>query len=305
MIWVGSKKNPLCDKAYEMYKNGVKLVDIARQLDIPEGTIRRWKSTYKWDSERSGKKSERSDKKKGYKKEPVDDGTKETLENEDLTPEQQMFCVFYSKTFNATQSYLKVYKCNYATAHASGSRLLANVSIKKEIKRLKELKRQQILAGQEDIVELQMRIAFSDIGDYLTFGQETVPVMTLYGPVKVKNEETGEEEVLTKQINAVRLNESNMVDTQLIQEVKQGKDGVTVKLADKQKALEWLTTFFELNPFDKHKKEFDMRKMELELLKLEMQAKDTENSEPAKDNFLEALNQTAEEVWDREQLEED
>ena len=145
-----------------------------------------------------------------------------------------------------------------------------------------------------------MRIAFSDIGDYLTFGQETVPVMAMYGPVKVENEETGEKEILTKRINVVRLNKSDMVDTQLIQEVKQGKDGVTVKLADKQKAMEWLTMFFELNPADKHKREFDKRKMELELLKLEMQQKEVEESEPVHDNFLEMLNQTAGEVWDQE-----
>ena len=302
MSWL-TTKNPLCEKAYELYKSKMKLVDIAHQLELPEGTVRRWKSTYKWDSERSDKKSERSVKKKTVPKEQIDDGTKETLENDDLTPEQQLFCIYYSKTFNATQSYLKAYKCNYAAAHASGSRLLTKVSIQEEIKRLKEIKRQQILAGEEDIVELQMRIAFSDIGDYLTFGRETVPVMAMYGPVKVENEETGEKEILTKQINVVRLNESDMVDTQLIQEVKQGRDGVTVKLADKQKAMDWLTTFFELNPADKHKREFDMRKMELELLKLEMQQKDTQTGEPVQDNFLDVLNQVAGEVWNQEQLE--
>lgn len=298
-------KNPLYEKAYELYKSGMKLVDIAHQLDLPDGTVRRWKNTYKWGGERSDKKSERSVRKKDASQRGKNDGTKETLENDELTPEQQMFCVFYSKTFNATQSYLKAYGCNYAAAHASGSRLLANVSIQKEIQRLKDIKRKQILAGQEDIVELQMRIAFSDIGDYLTFGQETVPVMAMYGPVKVENTETGEKEILTKQINVVRLNESNMVDTQLIQEVKQGKDGVTVKLADKQKAMDWLTTFFELNPADKHKKEFDMRKMELELLKLEMQQKENQSGEPTQDNFLDMLNQVAGEVWNQEQLEGD
>ncbi len=104
---MAARKNPLCDKAYEMYKNGMKLVDIASQLDLPDGTIRRWKSTYKWDGERSDKKSERSDKKKTAKKEQINDGTKKTLQNDELTPEQQMFCIYYSRTFNATQSYLK------------------------------------------------------------------------------------------------------------------------------------------------------------------------------------------------------
>jgi uncharacterized protein YjcR len=53
------------DKAYELFKNGMKLVEIASQLNLPEGTVRRWKSTHKWDSERSDTKSERSKRKKG------------------------------------------------------------------------------------------------------------------------------------------------------------------------------------------------------------------------------------------------
>lgn len=53
------------NKAFEMFRQGIKLVDIAKKLDKPPGTIRRWKSTYKWDGERSAKKSERSAKGKG------------------------------------------------------------------------------------------------------------------------------------------------------------------------------------------------------------------------------------------------
>lgn len=48
-----------------MYLKGQKLVEIASQLNLPEGTVRRWKSTHKWDSERSDKKSERSYRKRG------------------------------------------------------------------------------------------------------------------------------------------------------------------------------------------------------------------------------------------------
>lgn len=283
-----------------MYKSGMKLVDIAGQLDLPEGTVRRWKSTYKWDGERSDSKSERSDKKRAKKKVQIDDGTRETLQNDDLTPEQQMFCIYYSRTFNATQSYLKAYGCTYESAMVRGCELLRNVKVRAEIERLKEIKRQQIVAGEDDVVELQMRIAFADIGDYTSFGQEQVPVMAMYGPVQVENKETGQKETLMKDINVVRLKESCNVDTQIIQEVKQGKDGVTIKLADKQKALDWLTNYFEMNPMNKHKKEFDKRKLELDLLRLEMQIKESDSNEPAKDNFLDALNQSAGEVWQDE-----
>ena len=52
------------EQAKAMYLKGMKLVEIASQLNLPEGTVRRWKSTHRWDNERSDKKSERSDKKK-------------------------------------------------------------------------------------------------------------------------------------------------------------------------------------------------------------------------------------------------
>ena len=53
-------KNAKADEALALYRQGLKLVDIAKKLDLPEGTVRRWKCTYKWD----GEKSERSGKKK-------------------------------------------------------------------------------------------------------------------------------------------------------------------------------------------------------------------------------------------------
>ena len=62
---MAAKKNPLSDKAYQMYKQGMKLVDIATELNVPPGTVRRWKNNQNWDGERSeskaNDKSERSE----------------------------------------------------------------------------------------------------------------------------------------------------------------------------------------------------------------------------------------------------
>lgn len=62
---VPRKPDERITQAKELYFKGVKLVEIASQLNLPEGTVRRWKSTHKWDSERSDKQSERSERKKG------------------------------------------------------------------------------------------------------------------------------------------------------------------------------------------------------------------------------------------------
>lgn len=239
------------NKAYELYKSGMKLVEIANQLNIPDGTVRRWKSEQKWDGERSMKNNERSSTKK--KEKPFDDGTRETMLNENLTHEQRLFCIYYSKTFNATQAYINAYKCDYETANANGSRLLVKASVKEEIRRLQEIKRQQIVASVDDVVELHMRIAFADIGNYLSFGREEV------------ESDTGEK----IEINRVKLKESKNADTQIIQEVKQGREGISVKLADKHKSIDWLDRYFLMNPMDRHKIEYDNRKLALEQQKLE------------------------------------
>ena len=251
---MAARKNPLADRAYELYKGGMKLVDIADQIGCSPATIRTWKNRYKWDnggSETFQKKSETKrnvSKKKIRDETTLDDGTKETLQNDDLTPEQQIFCIYYSRTFNAAQSYQKAYGCSYESAIANGSRLLTNDKVRAEIERLNEIKRQQIVAGADDIVELQMRIAFADIGNYVSFGQK-----------EVTDIETDE----TYMVSVVDLKESKNTDTQLIQEVKRGKDGVSVKLADKQKAIDWLSKYFLVHPDDKYKAEFDKKRAEV------------------------------------------
>ena len=48
-------RSPNSIEAEEMYKNGMKLVDIAKKLDVPASTVRRWKSTQNWDGKTKGK----------------------------------------------------------------------------------------------------------------------------------------------------------------------------------------------------------------------------------------------------------
>lgn len=48
-------KNAKADEALELFRQGFKLVEIAGRLGVPPGTVRRWKSIYGWESERSEK----------------------------------------------------------------------------------------------------------------------------------------------------------------------------------------------------------------------------------------------------------
>ena len=56
----------------------------------------------------------------------------------------------------------------------------------------------------------------------------------------------GVNHVKTYAFNFVHLNESTDIDGSLITEVKQGKDGISIKLADKMKALEYLSKHMDL-----------------------------------------------------------
>ncbi len=311
-------------KARELYEQGTKLVDIAEILGINAGTVRRWKCTQKWSEQKIHREeteqlsnrsqnrtyeTERSDNKQGInyngKQSIVKKAVEQTLSNDNLNDEQQLFCLIYAKTYNAVQSYMEAYNTtNYNAAGVSSCRLLRVPKIRKAIQDIKKAKAEQILADKEDIVELQMRIAFADIGQYLEFKEEERPVISAFGPVQV--EENGEKKTLTQKVNNVHIKDSRQLDTQLIQEIKNGKNGFSIKLADKSKAIEWLSKYFEVFPedtrkaeYDRHRKEMDNRKLDIELLKMEMNIKaETDEADSIEsDNFLEAFYKTAEEIW--------
>lgn len=237
------------DQAKELYQQGKKLVEISAQLGVPEGTVRRWKHTYGWDGERSGKKSERS-KKKNERSERVKKAVAEevgqVIENPDLNDKQRLFCLYYVRCFNATRAYIKAYGSDYRTAQSNGYQLLTKAHIRVEIQRLKQARLNRELLDESDIFQKYMDIAFADITDYVEFGREKVQVMGAFGPVMITDEETGQKVPVTKVINTVRFRESCDVDGSIIAEVKQGKDGASVKLADRMKALEWLAAHMDL-----------------------------------------------------------
>lgn len=234
------------EQAKEMYLQGRKLVEIASQLNLPEGTVRRWKCTHKWDNERSDKKSERSESKKSKKKKAAESEVDQVIENPELTDKQRLFCIYYIRSFNATKAYQKAYGCSYENAMQNGSRMLRNDKAKEEIIRLKQNRLNQELLSEEDIFQKYMDIAFSDITDYVEFGTEKVPVMTMYGPAQVQDPKTGKKKTLTETVNIIHFRDSSEVDGSIISEVKHGKNGSSIKLADRMKALQWLADHMNL-----------------------------------------------------------
>ncbi|HFQ6579813.1 TPA: terminase small subunit [Listeria monocytogenes] len=226
--------------AYKDYKEGMKYKDIAEKYNVSINTVKSWKSR-KWSNPEDKKGATK--KKVAHKKE-----TKLIIENDTLTEQQKMFCLFYLQHFNATKAYQQAYKCDYNSARSNSVRLLAKDNIKQELNRLKAELQQELFVSAQDLMKEYVKQAFADITDFVEFGNEEVTVSDLneQGVMEtVLDPITGEP--VTYKASFVALKDNSEVDGSLIQEVKKGKDGVSLKLYDKQKAMVELMKYLKDN----------------------------------------------------------
>lgn len=117
-----------------------------------------------------------------------------------------------------------------------------------------------------------------------------------FGPVTVKDELTGETVELKKEINVVKLKDSAFADGTILSEVKQGRDGASIKLSDRMKALDWLGRHMNLVTEEQRAK--------IDLIKAQTQnitGGNDEEIEDADDGFIEALSGTAISDWNEGQ----
>lgn len=150
---------------------------------------------------------------------------------EELDPKQELFCQYYAKNNNALQSYLKAYNCSRATANVNAYRLLGNARIKQRVAELKAQQRLDVNVTREDMILHCLKVVGADIGEYLRFNNQEITITDKKG-----NE-------FTKRVNVITLEDSDKVDTSVIAEVKQGRDGISVKLEDKRWAWEKLEKY--------------------------------------------------------------
>jgi len=306
---VARKRSPERDKAFEVWRNSggkMPLKDIAEKLNVSPSQVRKWKSQDKWDQKFKGnvtkqKKSNVTNKNtftKGNKK-----GEKVfEVESQELTEKQRLFCLYYVKCFNATQAALKA---GYSkdSAYIIGHENLRKPKVAAEVRRLKGLLAEEVFIDANDVLRKYAEIAFSDITDYLTFGQREVQVMGAFGPVYEKTEDGETKKPVMKTVNYVDFNDSSQVDGTIISEVKQGRDGVSIKFLDKMKALEKLELYFDLLP-DKWKRGVEEQKLKIAQQKLEIEKLKADElhggEEGADDGFVDALKGTVKEVWSDE-----
>lgn len=262
------------------YVAGMKYKDIAAKYGVSMNTVKSWKKRYAWSrNKKTGciQKGCTQNKKGAHKKEAVAEDVSQVVINDELTDQQQLFCLYQSRMFNYTKAYMKAYPgCTYASAAVLGSRLMKNQMIRETIEQLKQNHMNREMLKQEDIFQKYMDIAFADMNDYMSFGQEEIE--TDYGP---------------RMINSVRLKESDQVDGTLITEVKQGRDGVSVKLADRMKAIDWLADHMDIATAE--------QKAKIEQIRAKTAIMSgTSEEETEDDGFIEALKGEVANVWEEE-----
>lgn len=223
--------NKKAEEARELYQQGMPLVEIAKKLNVSDGTVRSWKNRYDWDNKKSAtlqkKKCNVANKKK-RNEESVAEEVSSVLENTELKERQQLFCLYFVKMFNATKAYQKAYQCNEYTAMVNGSKLLRNTKVKAEIEKLKQQKLNKAFLSEADIFQKYLDIAMADITDFMTFGNKEIDI----------TDKDGIEKTIT--VSQINIKNDYEVDGTLISEISQGRDGIKVKLLDKMKALDWL-----------------------------------------------------------------
>ena len=293
-------RSPERDKAKELYiehKGKITNREIANMLNEDEKKIAVWKQRDNWDNNKSVVQQKKDNKKSVVqqksstnrkstskeKKEPISNIVKEVMKNDELNDKQGLFCIYYSKCFNATKAYLKAYNCSYATAVTEGSKHLRKPHIKAQIEKLTEITFDKA-ALTRGLIQKYIDIAFSDMGEYVEFGIKQIPQWNKdkegnFTPIIDPN--TGEQKI--KEYSYVDLKNSAGVDTSIISEVSEGKDGIKFKLADKMKAMDFLNKHCNLlNDEEKTKLELENKRLQNEKLAKEIKGNGDTTKEPVR-----------------------
>ncbi len=233
---------------------------LAEKHGVKEGTLKSRRSREGWSRDATKKKKDATIPKK---MQPKKEQYEPVVESDNLTDKQRLFCIYYIKYFNATKAYQKAYECAYSTAMSNGHSLLRNTEIKSEIQRMKDEQTSGLMLDARDVIQKYIDIAFADITDFMEFGTE-------------EREERNEDGVaiydnagnpVTYLANYVRFKNHDEIDGTILTEVKQGKDGVSVKLADKMKALDTLAKYTDLLS-DNDKKRLQEEKIKTDIAKV-------------------------------------
>ena len=253
------------EQAKDLYEKGLKLIEIASALNIPEGTVRSWKNRYGWDNATLQKNKRNVAKKKGgqpgnknaegcgapeQNKNALKTGEFETLFFDCLDPDEQ-------KLIQAVQP--------------DKEQLLLQEIQLLTVRERRMLKRIEMLKNVEQ--------PFASEDDQENDGLEKAPPgmsVTKYKAGMEKGKLT-----LLKEYEGI------------LGQIQSVEDALTRVQARRQRAIEAM-----------HKFGYDDARLELATMQLEfeMSKQDIHQEETGDDGFISAMNVVAQEVWSDENV---
>lgn len=261
---MGRARSPSSIEAERLYRKGWKLVDIAKELNVPEGTVRRWKSTQDWESERSDKKANVRKLKGGQpgNKNAVGNnggapgGNKNALGNNGGAPKQNKNAVttgeFETLLFDCLDS--------------EELTMIEQIQLDKNQLLLQEI---QLLTVRERRMLKRIEALKRTEDENNGIGKDMTAVKYKTGVEKGKSTDLFEYAGILGQIQSV-------------------ENALTRVQASKQRAIDSL-----------HRYGYDDARLEIELMKIELELakQDTQDDSQEDDGFMDAINKTVAEVW--------
>lgn len=183
----------------------------------------------------------------------------------------QRFCEFYVEGLNRKMA-LK--KAGFQSQDSTYSyRLLKNKRVQRYIMWLKARILNVHMVNAVDVLDQWIRIAFSDMTDFVNIHP-----------------------------GYITLKPAAEIDGQLVKAIKSGRDGVSIELHDKMRALDCLAKYIDDMPKD-WKQKLEERKQELmeQEFELKKKAYALENPEIEDDGFMEAIKESAKIVWEQDE----
>ncbi|MEE3805450.1 terminase small subunit [Lysinibacillus fusiformis] len=233
----------------------ITLAKLAEKHDVPLGTIKSQKSRDSkngnpWTRDATEKDATKT-KKVATIKEDATDVSDDGIDDDGLTDKQREFCLHYVRTHNATQSAIMA---GYAknSAYAEGSRLLRNVKVSEEIKRLKAPMIEATYVEATDFIQLLVKIAFADIGDFVKGGGFDIELK----PV-------------------------DEIDTSVLSELSNTENGIKIKMENKMKAIEMLAKHSDiLKPNEQERLKLQQMQLNIDKTKAEIEKLDERGDGP-------------------------
>lgn len=233
--------------AYQDYVAGMKYKDIAAKYDVSIDTVKSWRRRHGWTRDKpktdafKNKKGAHKTKEAHTKTEKgapkiIQGAVDELSDNDELTEKQKFFCLYYLQRFNATWAYQQAYGRSYEVAMTNGSRMLRNARIRETIGNLKKQQQAELFITATDILKEYIKQATSSLGDVLEYTTHDIYLETENGDPIVDKEGNPVE---YQRIN-LKLKPEDEIDWSTIQDIHLGRDGLVVKLYDKQKAMKEL-----------------------------------------------------------------